>query len=110
MQHDILNTEVTTIDGEKTTTASFAGKVLLIVNVASKCGLTPQYEQLEDLQKQFAAEGFQRAGVPLQPVPRPSRAVKRRLRPSAAPPTASPSRCLAKLTSTANIARRSIKN
>ncbi len=34
MQHDILNTEVTTIDGEKTTTASFAGKVLLIVNVA----------------------------------------------------------------------------
>ena len=58
MQHDILNTEVTTIDGEKTTLASFAGKVLLIVNVASKCGLTPQYEQLEDLQKQFAAEGY----------------------------------------------------
>ena len=55
MQHDILNTEVTTIDGEKTTLASFAGKVLLIVNVASKCGLTPQYEQLEDLQKQFGS-------------------------------------------------------
>jgi glutathione peroxidase len=51
MQHDILNTEVTTIDGQKTTLADYAGRVLLIVNVASKCGLTPQYEQLETLQK-----------------------------------------------------------
>lgn len=110
MQHDILNTEVTTIDGEKTTLASFAGKVLLIVNVASKCGLTPQYEQLEDLQKQFAAEGFSVLGFPCNQFLGQEPAVKRRLRPSAAPPTASPSRCLAKLTSTANIARRSIKN
>ena len=58
MQHDILNTEVTTIDGEKTTLAAYAGKVLLIVNVASKCGLTPQYEQLEALQEEFAPQGF----------------------------------------------------
>ena len=64
MQHDILNTEVTTIDGEKTTLASFAGKVLLIVNVASKCGLTPQYEQLEALQKAFESEGFSVLGFP----------------------------------------------
>ena len=36
MQHDILNTEVTTIDGEKTTLESYKGNVLLIVNVASE--------------------------------------------------------------------------
>ena len=64
MQHDILNTEVTTIDGEKTTLAAYAGKVLLIVNVASKCGLTPQYEQLEALQEEFAPQGFSVLGFP----------------------------------------------
>ena len=64
MQHDILNTEVTTIDGEKTTLTPWAGKVLLIVNVASKCGLTPQYEQLEALQKDLESEGFSVLGFP----------------------------------------------
>lgn len=63
MQHDILNTEVTTIDGENHH-GILCRQVLLIVNVASKCGLTPQYEQLEDLQKQFAAEGFSVLGFP----------------------------------------------
>ncbi|MBF3313803.1 glutathione peroxidase, partial [Leptospira borgpetersenii serovar Hardjo-bovis] len=51
MQHDILNTEVTTIDGETISLEQYKGKVLLIVNVASKCGLTPQYEQLENIHK-----------------------------------------------------------
>lgn len=64
MQHDILNTEVTTIDGQKTTLADYAGKVLLIVNVASKCGLTPQYEQLETLQKDLENDGFTVLGFP----------------------------------------------
>jgi glutathione peroxidase len=44
--------------------ANAAGKVTLVVNVASKCGLTPQYEQLEALQKQYAAKGFTVVGVP----------------------------------------------
>ncbi len=40
------------------------GEVLLVVNVASKCGLTPQYEGLEALQKQFSAKGFNVLGFP----------------------------------------------
>lgn len=64
MQTDILNTEVTTIDGEKTTLESYKGNVLLIVNVASKCGLTPQYEQLENIQKAWEKDGFTVLGFP----------------------------------------------
>ena len=43
---------------------SLAGKVVLVVNVASKCGLTPQYTALEQLQQQFAARGFSVLGAP----------------------------------------------
>ena len=64
MQTTILNTPVTTIDGESTTLESYKGKVLLIVNVASKCGLTPQYEQLEALQTSLQSEGFTVLGFP----------------------------------------------
>lgn len=64
MQHDILSTEVTTIDGEKTTLDAYAGKVLLIVNVASKCGLTSQYEQLENIQKAWRDAGLVVLGFP----------------------------------------------
>lgn len=61
---NILNTEVTTIDGEATTLENWKGKVLLLVNVASKCGLTVQYEQLENLQKELEHEGFSVLGFP----------------------------------------------
>ena len=43
---------------------ALVGKVVLVVNVASKCGLTPQYTGLEALQKEYAAEGFSVLGVP----------------------------------------------
>ncbi|MGL5239397.1 MAG: glutathione peroxidase, partial [Kluyvera ascorbata] len=64
MQTTILNTPVTTIDGENTTLERYQGKVLLIVNVASKCGLTPQYEQLEALQTSLQDDGFTVLGFP----------------------------------------------
>ncbi|SEQ93423.1 glutathione peroxidase [Streptomyces radiopugnans] len=53
-----------TLAGEPTTLGEHRGKVLLIVNVASKCGLTPQYEGLERLQKKYADRGFTVVGVP----------------------------------------------
>lgn len=55
---------LTTIRGEATTLASYAGKVLLIVNVASRCGLSPQYEKLEALQKKYGDRGFTVLGFP----------------------------------------------
>lgn len=54
----------TTIDGKKTSLADFGDRTLLVVNVASKCGLTPQYSKLEALQKQYEDEGFTVVGFP----------------------------------------------
>ena len=55
---------VVTVKGEETTLADYEGKALLIVNVASRCGLTPQYEQLEQLQAEYGPRGFQVLGFP----------------------------------------------
>jgi glutathione peroxidase len=55
---------LTTIDGDATSLADFAGKTVLVVNVASKCGLTPQYEGLERLQQKYGERGFTVIGVP----------------------------------------------
>ncbi len=50
-------------DGSEKSLGDFA-PVVLVVNVASKCGLTPQYEQLEDLQREYGAKGFSVVGFP----------------------------------------------
>jgi len=55
---------LTTITGAPTSLADYSGKVLLIVNVASKCGLTPQYTALEALYQQFKDKGFVVLGFP----------------------------------------------
>ncbi|MFD9691932.1 glutathione peroxidase [Kitasatospora sp. NPDC059146] len=53
-----------TLSGEPASLGDFKGKALLIVNVASKCGLTPQYTGLENLQKRYAERGFTVLGFP----------------------------------------------
>src|SRR5580704_7498844 len=55
---------INTIDGEARTLGDFGGKALLIVNVASKCGFTPQYQGLEALHRRFHARGFDVLGFP----------------------------------------------
>ena len=53
-----------TLSGDPATLGDFAGSAILVVNVASKCGLTPQYEGLQRLHDQFAERGFTVAGFP----------------------------------------------
>jgi glutathione peroxidase len=60
----IFDIPIHTLSGEESSLAPFAGKSVLVVNVASKCGLTPQYEGLESLQKTYAERGFSVVGFP----------------------------------------------
>jgi glutathione peroxidase len=55
---------LSTIDGRSTSLREFDGKALLIVNVASRCGLAPQYEALEQLQHTYGDRGFTVLGFP----------------------------------------------
>lgn len=60
----MMEIPVTTIDGDETSLAAWRGMVLLVVNVASRCGKAPQYEKLERLQQQYRDRGFTVLGFP----------------------------------------------
>ena len=55
---------LTLLDGSAKSLSDFAGSVVMVVNVASRCGLSPQYETLEALQKKYQERGFTVLGVP----------------------------------------------
>jgi glutathione peroxidase len=59
--HDL---KLSALDGQELPLSTFKGQVLLVVNVASKCGLTPQYSGLQALYQQYHAQGFHVLGLP----------------------------------------------
>ncbi len=61
---DLYDIEFQRMDGTTTSLAEHRDDVVLVVNVASRCGLTPQYAALEDLQKKYADRGFTVIGFP----------------------------------------------
>jgi glutathione peroxidase len=56
--------QINTIEGKRSSLGDYKGKVVLLVNVASKCGLTPQYKALQEIQDKYSAKGFTVVGVP----------------------------------------------
>ena len=64
MSTNIFDAPIHTLDGKPGSLADHKGKALLLVNVASKCGLTPQYGQLEELHEKYADKGFAVIGFP----------------------------------------------
>ena len=64
MSKTVFDFSATTIDGKPIDLSAYQGKVLLIVNTASKCGFTPQYKGMQKIFEQYANRGFEVLGFP----------------------------------------------
>lgn len=60
----IFDMKIKTINGEEQSMSTYKGKVLVIVNTASKCGFTPQYKALQELYERYQSEGLEILGFP----------------------------------------------
>jgi glutathione peroxidase len=60
----VFDFTLNSIDGQPTPLASFKGKVVMLVNVASRCGFTPQYSALESIYEKYKDRGFVIVGIP----------------------------------------------
>ena len=81
------------IDGKPAPLANYKGKVILVVNVASQCGYTPQYSALESIYEKYKDKGFVILGFPANNLALRNLARTKRSRLSARVSTACPSRC-----------------
>src|SRR5215813_8701493 len=61
---DVLNFTMNSLDGKPVDLSKYQGKVVLMVNVASECGYTPQYAGLEELHRRYSAKGLNVLGFP----------------------------------------------
>ena len=98
---NVYDFEVKDIFGKTVSLCEYAGKVLLIINSATHCGFTAQYNDLEALYAAYRDAGFEILDFPCNQFGGQAPARRRRSPPSAAPASASPSRSLPKSTSTA---------
>jgi glutathione peroxidase len=64
MKENFYDFNATTLQGKEKALADYKGKVVIVVNTASKCGLTPQYEGLEALYKKYNSKGLEILGFP----------------------------------------------